>query len=369
MRFYYKDDGIVKNIRSAKYNSKFDRRTGEFLRWGETYDDDPDYCEFGPELLDIEIAEGECSGNCPFCYKSNGSNLENKYMDLNRFKELFSSFPPTVNQIAFGITDIDLNPDFWKIMEYSRKNGVVPNYTTNGYLVDEIVAEKTAKICGAVAVSLYDEDICYDAVKKFSDAGMKQVNIHYMLAEETLDKAFQVIDDISNDPRLSDLYAIIFLQYKPHGRGINQFSPIKSLDKFKKLLTYAEAKKVGFGFDSCSSPIYLKTIENTTMYEERLQYVEPCESGLFSYYVNVDGEFFPCSFMEGEKDWEKGISSDGINNFMENIWYNKRIIEWRKKLINSSSSCDCKQSSVCRSCPGFPSVSSCKNSLIDLQIV
>ncbi len=369
MRYIYKDDGVVKYIKSEHYNATFNRINGEFLRWGKTYDDDPDLCYFGPELLDIEISSGQCSGNCPFCYKSNESSLPNKYMGFDRFKQLFDTLPPTVNQIAFGITDLDSNPDFWRIMEYSKENGVIPNYTCNGKMVDEHVAEKTAELCGAVAVSYYDKNTCHDAVNHFVKAGVTQVNIHFMLAEETINNAHELIDDISTDERLKGLYGLIFLQYKPHGRGISNFTPIMDLNNFNKMLKYAESKQVSYGFDSCTTPIYLKTIENTAEYQQKLIYVEPCESGLFSYYCNADGEFFPCSFMEGEGEWKTGISSDGVNDFVSEIWYHPRIVAWRDKLINSSKSCNCEQSRVCRSCPHYDAITVCKIDKIQLEVI
>lgn len=43
-------------------------------------------------------------------------------------------------------------------------------------------------------------------------------------------------------------------------------------------------------------------------------YVEPCEICRFSSYVNVDGEYFPCSFVEGLPGWEHGINVLDIQN-------------------------------------------------------
>lgn len=41
-------------------------------------------------------------------------------MSLETFKALFHKLPTTVCQIAFGIGDINANPDLFKIMEYCR---------------------------------------------------------------------------------------------------------------------------------------------------------------------------------------------------------------------------------------------------------
>lgn len=356
---------------SKNYNSVFNKKTGFLARWGNTLEDDPDYSVFGPEILDIEISAGKCSQKCKFCYKSNGAG-ETRNMTLDQFKLISKSFPKTLTQIAFGITDITENPDFWDIMSYTRSIGVIPNYTTNGYGVTEEVAKKTSELCGAVAVSLYDKDMCFNAIEKFTKAGMTQVNIHFMLCEETIKEAINLVFyDVQDDDRLKDLNAVVFLQYKPHGRGIGKFTPIQDVNRFRDLIDIARLNNIGIGFDSCTAPLYFKAIENLPEYKQLSQYAEPCESGLFSYYLNVEGKYFPCSFTEGEKGWEEGI--DGNNSdpkhFIQNIWFNPRMVEWRNNLIKSSAGCDCKSSNICRNCPVF-NITSCKKpELINLEIL
>ena len=98
--------------RSYKYN--YEIGSGLFHRWGYTLKDDPEYAPF-PEIADIEIAT-TCHGlgsPCPWCYKSNTSSGE--YMPFEMFKIIFDKFPKGLTQIAFGIGDIDSNPDMYKI--------------------------------------------------------------------------------------------------------------------------------------------------------------------------------------------------------------------------------------------------------------
>jgi len=57
----------MKVCSSANYRYVFNKKTGYFMRWGKTFDDDPQYSPFGPELLDVEISTGSCDGNCRWC--------------------------------------------------------------------------------------------------------------------------------------------------------------------------------------------------------------------------------------------------------------------------------------------------------------
>ncbi len=327
-----------KILSSDNYNFIFDKVNGFFARWGKTNTEDPDYSPFGPEIADIEIST-ICNGvkgigPCKFCYKKNTGH--GKYMNFETFKKLFHTLPKTVTQIAFGIGDIEANPDMWKIFDYSRENGVIPNVTINGEGITNDIADKLVSKCGAVAVSVYDKEKSYNAIKMLSDRGLKQVNIHFMICEETYEKAFEIMNDKMNDVRLKGLNAIVLLSLKPKGRASvgNNFTRL-SQEKFNTLVEYALNNHIGIGFDSCGASKFIKAIVNRKDYEQLLVSVEPCESGLFSSYFNVEGKFFPCSFAEGNDEWK-----DGIDVISEPDWWNNsRVVKWRNDLLANKRLC------------------------------
>jgi hypothetical protein len=215
-----------------------------------------------------------------------------------------------------------------------------------------------ASNCGAVAVSQYEDDVCFNAVKKLTDLGMKQVNIHKVLTKDNYESCFELIDKAITDERLEKLNAIVFLALKKKGMGTNAES-LDSIELFKKLVEYAFEKKVNIGFDSCSAPNFLKSMENNRDIRKHINFIEPCESGLFSFYGNVHGEFFPCSFMEGVGEWKTGIDGIYIKDFINEVWFNQRLVDWREKLINTSVNCKCKLKNHCRSCPVYNETTFC----------
>ncbi len=202
----------MKKVRTPDYNYNFNPKNGAFVRWGKTLKDDPTWSPLGPEIMDIEIST-ICHGigmPCTFCYKSNLAQGRN--MSLETFKRMFDKFPPNLTQIAFGIGDIDGNPDMIGIFQHCRDNGVIPNVTINGARLTDGYANTLSQLCGAVAVSRYNpKDVCYDAVKKLTDLGMDQVNIHMLVSEQTFKGCLEVLDEIKTDPRLSKLNAVVFL--------------------------------------------------------------------------------------------------------------------------------------------------------------
>jgi radical SAM protein with 4Fe4S-binding SPASM domain len=207
--------------------------------------------------------------------------------------------------------------------------------------------------CGAVAVSHYGkahQDNCFNTVGNLTWAGLKQVNIHKLLSQETLDECFELITAAKTDPRLKGLKAIVFLLLKPKGER-NRLHPIESLDSYKRLLDHARDNEVAVGMDSCSAPMALRTLPS-----ECVPSIEPCESTLFSIYVNVDGEMFPCSFTEGTPGWEQGIdlTCDDCGTDPYRFWHHPRLEAWRDGLLNSSLEClDCSVQPHCRSCPVY----------------
>lgn len=343
------DSKKVKLVKSANYHSYFNKETGLFVRYGATKEEDPEMCEIGPEILDMEISVNGCPNACPFCYKSN-QNSEPTNMSFETCKAIIDKMPPTLTQIAFGITGVQTNPDFLRMMKYAREKGIIPNFTLSGIDLTEGLADEIAKVIGGCAVSAYqtDKDMCYDTVKMFTDRGIEQTNIHLMTSKETLPFVYEVLSDRLTDPRLAGMKAIIFLGVKPKGRAAGRYTPI-SQDEFDSILQYCWDHKIAIGFDSCTAPKYEDSIKHSGLSEEEkkahIQHSESCESSLFSLYINVHGEVWPCSFTENEPGQEP-IDVIAADDFVRDVWYNPALVKFRNRLLATSKD-------GCRSCPAF----------------
>lgn len=332
------------------YKYMFNNKTGVLNRWGETFEDNPDFSPYGPEIADIEIStvcHGVAGiGPCKFCYKSNTGKGE--YMTFERFKEILSALlqSQTLTQIAFGIGDIDGNPDMRDIFEYTRVNGIVPNVTINGEDLDDTDwIEWLGKTCGAVAVSLYDKEKTYRTLRLLREQGLKQTNIHFMISEETYDKCLEVINDFkSNYQGLKDnLNALVLLSLKPKGRAKGHFSPLAQ-EKFNNLVKLSLESNVPLGFDSCSAHKFTTAIKTMApeRYQELESLIEPCESTLFSVYINTQGVMYPCSFLENEEgftDFPWGLKITNHTDFVKDIWMHEFTKSFRNKVIDNNKQC------------------------------
>lgn len=340
------ENASTKNFTSPKANYNFNKHTGVMYSWGKTYNEDPK--EFpAPNILDVECST-ICSKGCLWCYKSNLPEGHN--MPLKEFKHIVDILPKSVTQIAFGSGYYGTeNPNIFDMMDYARDHGIIPNITV-GYVDDE-TASKFASRVGAISISLYSpKDKCYDSVKRMTDRGIYQTNIHFMICEETYESALQTIKDASTDPRLEKLNAIVFLSLKTKGRGEHGFTQL-SQEKFDNICKLAQELNVGIGFDSCSS---LKAFTSFKEIPEVSNMIEPCESGIISFYISSYGKGYPCSFAEGYKkediDWTDGVdvlSCTSSEDFLDKVWNNSKVIAF-KKLLHDSTKCN---SYNCRTCP------------------
>lgn len=336
MQYKILENSDVKKLLSDNYNYVFNKKTGFFARWGATEDEDPQFSPFGPEIADIEITT-ICNRGCKYCYKSNTGSGE--YMSFDNFKKLFNKFPRTLTQIAMGADDtLKSNPDIWKIMDYCRNNDyqyIVPNVTVAE--VDDQTADNLAKYCGAVAVSRHlNKEVCYDSVKKLTDRGMKQINIHFVISSETFDRCMETLGDIKTDERLKGLNCIVLLSLKQKGRG----TTFKQLtrEEFNQVVLRCNELKINYGFDSCSANKFVNLVVESDTFlnkKELLMAAESCESSLHSMYCNVRGYFSPCSFIDKTPGWEVGIDVLNCSDFMKDVWYNESVIKWRHDILNT----------------------------------
>ena len=163
------------------------------------------------------------------------------------------------------------------------------------------------------------------------------VNLHWAYHSRNYTKITELVEDIKNDPRLSKLNAIVFLALKQKGRGIG-FTPLP-FHKFKEMVEYVMESGITYGFDSCTANNFLKSVEDHPNYEQFKIMSEACEAVCFSSYIDVHGDFYPCSFCERITGWEEGLSVVNCENFLQDIWNHPKTNDFRESLLVNGRSC------------------------------
>ena len=334
-------------------------------------------------MLDIGIM-GHCpNGKAGICAKAgiqcyqNAPNSTRENMKLEDFKIIIDQCKGKTFQVALGgAGDPNLHENFKEIVEYCRKNGIIPNYTTSGFnLTDEQV--EISKQCGAVAVSQYSrlkigsipeygttengEHICLslnkthtetnpqtnNAIQKFLDAGIT-TNIHYVLGKNTIKEAIIRLKE-SLFPK--GINAIIFLLHKPVGLG--QESNMLHYDdpEVKEFFDLIDNNDFPFkiGFDACSVPGIINFTSNIDS-----RSTETCEGSRTSAYIDAQMNMMPCSFGNQNKSYYVSL----YNHTIKEAWESEVFEKFRRRL--STSCMQCKDRVNCYGgCPIIPEVVLC----------
>lgn len=178
------------------------------------------------------------------------------------------------------------------------------------------------------------------AIDMFTKAGVK-TNIHFVVSQKSIKTALFILLGGNPWPNLVDLdkiHAIIFLLFKPQGRGANLTDWILTNDQTKifsqMLVAYGNFKKFNFmaGADSCFINKIKKCGIKMTLEQE--QSVDTCEGSRMSCYISPDMKLMPCSF----GGHEKGESI--LTKSIKEVWDNGREFhEFREILKHNPATC------------------------------
>lgn len=349
-RVYHGDNFKLTFCEDHSYNCFFSKKTGLNIRFGKEVDEDVEFCELGPEILDLEISVNGCvpvpgSTNCRYCYKNN-TNAKPTNMSFETFKKIVDSFPINLSQIAFGITGLKTNPDLSKMFSYCREIGIIPNVTTVGADMDDDILDVLCEKCGAVAVSCYTgaKELCYKTIKMIHDRAKEKfnrdmhVNMHIVVSKSNMDHLRDVLKDIA-DKKVDGLKSVVLLRIKPKGRAEKMDCTVP-YSIYEELVKYCIDNSISFGFDSCSATPVMEVLKAMGK-PELCASCEKCESSSLSAYINVLGQYWSCSFMEGREDVIKPINVLKYKCSYE--WWNSDSV----KIVRRHTNC-CKQS-----CPWY----------------
>lgn len=339
---------IKKNI---KYNHKRDIRFIDMTR-----ECSPAY-EFtvfsAPTLVDFQITN-RCYMNCSHCYAS--SSPAGKHVSLADIELVLSSITGCgVCQIALGGGEPLLHPHLYEILSLCHRKGIVPNLSTNGMHLTKEKLLMLKKFCGAVAVSLENTGDKFAVWRRSGFKHIKQVILE--LKSFSIPTVLQITLGTTNFIDLDDLidfclcyphlYGVIFLAYKPVGRGktfcgtLSSFDPVqvsKGLENaFRRL-----SAKIRVGYDCCLAPAIAGHGNTGFVHKEHLQ---GCSALRSSIGVSPELNVIPCTFLS---DYVIGnLKHDSLIDIV-NSQQAKRFRDLFRQNINKTSTCSiCNVKNTC----------------------
>jgi len=246
-----------------------------------------------------------CSRKCGHCYMDSGERDAGE-MSAEEFRRAIDLLAGMgVFHIALGGGEALERPDFFELVSYVRERGIVPNLTTNGFLLTREVAEK-CRIFGQVNVSLDVSDISKEgaadgvrAVDLLLEAGIK-VGVNFVVNRQN----FEHLDAVLGFAGKRGLTDVEFLRLKPSGRGKLEYfeqrlTPAQNREFYPKIRDLSEAYNVPAKIDCSFVPMFCWHSPDKTMMEQFSVY--GCEAGNVLLGVRSDGRFAGCSFLSGEE--------------------------------------------------------------------
>jgi len=340
---------VIRRHQEQRYTTVFNPKTGFFARIEDAGRAEPSWSMSGPEILDISIT-GSCRNHCSRCYRNSlpgGFHIAfSNYVSIMR-----NARSVGVHQVALGGGNPNEHPEFCRILQITRDGfDIVPSYSTNGSGLNWQVLVASREFCGSVAVSYYPpKDRFLDALSMLAKYGVR-TNIHFVLDAHSVETAIDILQ--KRPDYLQNTNAIVFLNYKPAGRGGDSANLLARSSRLETFFEVLDRNNLPckIGFDSCCvSGIVAHTKIRSPLFDA-------CEASRFSMFISEKLLMYPCSFMEGYTD---GVPFVG-DNLLE-TWTNHTTFQQvRQKLLNP----DCPQcafvSTCYGGCPIFPSINLCE---------
>jgi radical SAM protein with 4Fe4S-binding SPASM domain len=252
-----------------------------------------------------------CFLRCGHCYMDSGERDANELCTRDFCKAVDVLAGMGVFHMALGGGEALERPDFFELAAYVRSRGIVPNLTTNGFLMTGEIAAK-CRMFGQVNVSIdgldspgvtdRDPAALTDAVRAVDlllEAGVK-VGLNCVVTRRNLDQLTGVLR-FAGERGLAD---VELLRLKPSGRGKPDYfdrrlTPSQNREFYPMIRRLSLEYRVPVKIDCSFVPMFCwhrpdkKTMEQFSVYG--------CEAGNVLVGVRSDGRFAGCSFLSGEE--------------------------------------------------------------------
>ena len=238
-----------------------------------------------------------------------------RFVDLSRRARLASGYRNGARanrtyrcfQVAFGGGEPLLHPHLEHILARCHELGLVPNLTTSGLNLGTRELDFLARYCGAIGVSLEGVEDNFATVRKSGFARFERVvsklqghGIPVVLQVTLSSRILAMLPEIvAYCARQSDLYGVIFLAYKPVGRGRDFDQPLSTLSHLEvhehlQHAFEALSQQTRVGFDCCMTPAV--TGRGNDYDPHAAYYLEGCSALRTSIGLSPTLDVMPCTF-------------------------------------------------------------------------
>ena len=300
-----------------------------------------------PYLAMIELTT-KCNLRCHHCYVAAGEEKPANELSFDKMKEIINKLSEAgTKEIQFTGGEPLLYPWFFELLEYSAHKIPSISVSTNGWLVNEKIANKMAKNVARVNISLDGMEETHDYIRGVKGSFKKAVNAIEILSKENVPVAVSFIvtpfniEEIENVIKISKSRGAKFFQagaVLPAGRGNLSWVITKEQDDYVKGKLDVLSKKYsddGFHVANWSpKPHY-----------EIPSFLKACGAGYRACAISPNGDVRPClpiSYTFGN------ITKDSIENI-----FSSSVVRYLSTLKPPSKEIcgECEYLYMCKGCP------------------
>lgn len=308
-----------------------------------------------PRSIGFELTT-KCNLNCKMCYQRKERLLGKRDLSFEEIKKMLDNIPDLKRASLIG-AEIFMRPDIFQIIEEFIRRGIKLYLTTNGTLINKNNIDKLIKFKNKIRGIGFSLD------------GLKETHNRIRGADFAFDKTIEAINLVKNDFNVSinsvvmkdnidELYDLIKylrgLGIVNFGLTLEMFVTPKEISLSKNLLgcqdlflalEVQEDAKYRFSFKKLKDTISkIRAIKGINVVVQpgvfndfpeefyngtlRKKTILGCKNMLLGR-VNAQGKVIFCPFI-------KKPFGNLLEQFFEEIWNNKELKQFRKKLVKNN---------------------------------
>jgi radical SAM protein with 4Fe4S-binding SPASM domain len=302
-----------------------------------------------PESVHLQL-NNVCNLRCPSCYV--GLQKEDVgSIPLERLRALIDEWAAMgVFQLALGGGEPLLSPKFAPVVFYARRCGIVPNVTTNGWLISEAMLREVDGSIGEIRLSLNDAISADRSLLAERAALMRAHGVRFGFNLIVTRPNVDLLPDHLHWARDHGAATINLLRPKPAPGNASWYSKnaLRPEDARRLRARLRELEEACHGVTVTVDCAFSSLFEGRSADELRSLGVVGCPMGDRFATVKWNGDVYPCSHLHGDEFRAGSVLSESFQSIWDRSDLFQRI---RRELGRVEGHCgDCSHNRFCKGC-------------------
>jgi radical SAM protein with 4Fe4S-binding SPASM domain len=302
-----------------------------------------------PESVHLQL-NNVCNLRCPSCYV--GLQKEDVgSISLERLGTLIDEWAAMgVFQLALGGGEPLLSPKFAPVACYARQCGIVPNVTTNGWLISAAMLREVEGSIGEIRMSLNDAVSADRSLLSERAALMRAHGVRFGFNLIVTRSNVDLLPDLFRWAREHEAATINLIRPKPAPGNASWYAKnaLRPADALRLRTRLCELEGVCQALTVTVDCALAFLFQGRTTEELQSLGIVGCPMGDRFATIKWNGDVYPCSHLHGEEFRAGSILTESFRAIWERSHLFQRI---RRELARVEGHCgDCGHNPFCKGC-------------------